>query len=355
VAGLGNDAVAHPLHDGAATVRRCAATATAFLATLDAPGRAQAAWPFSDEYREAWSYRAGSAFRKQGRKLADMSDTERRLVHQLLHCGLSAQGYLKTTGIVRLDDEVGARANQIVMYDGKGPIEMGAGFFWTTLFGAPGSGKPWGFQFEGHHLALNFTMVGEEMAVTPAFWGAWPAVIESGPFAGQSLLGVEERAGFELLGALDGDQRARAVLSSTLPPGIFTSPERKTALTRFEGLPGSALDAGQLAMLRRLLDTYVGNFAPDVAGEWLDRIEREGLSNVHFAWMGPTEPGRPVYYRVHGPSVLIEFDHAINITSKQLEPDPNHIHTILRRPGSDLGEDLLARHYAESAEHTAEP
>lgn len=331
----------------------CAEAASLFSASLAGPARARALQPFAPELRAQWSYRAGAAFRRQGLRTGDMTDEQRRLMHLLVRCGLSTQGYLKTAGVMQLDDEVRARAGQIVMFDGQGPVEMGQEWFWVTLFGNPAAGSPapWGFQLEGHHLALNFTIVGDRIAGTPAFWGAWPATVDKGPRAGYAVLAGEERAGFDLLEALDDGQRSRAIISPRLPPGIFTSPERKSSLEKFEGLPAAALSPAQQTLLWRLVGEYVASFAPVIADEWLGRIREDGLDRLHFAWMGPAERGEPVYYRIHGPSVLIEFDHAINITSKALEPDPNHIHTIVRRPGSDLGEDLLARHYAESDQH----
>ncbi|MEQ1800756.1 MAG: DUF3500 domain-containing protein [Gammaproteobacteria bacterium] len=348
---------AHHLPEQRATAAACAAAASQFSAALADPARARALQPFTPELRQQWSYRAGAAFRRQGLRTGDMSDGQRRLMHVLIRCGLSTQGYQKTAGIMQLDDEVRARAGQIVMFDGQGPVEMGQEWFWVTLFGDPvvGASEPWGFQLEGHHLALNFTVVGNRVAGTPAFWGAWPATVESGPRAGYSVLAGEERGGFDLLVSLDSAQRSRAIVSPNLPPGIFTSPERKASLEKFEGVPASALSPAQQALLWRLVAEYVGNFAPGIADEWLERIADDGLDRLHLAWMGPEQRGQPVYYRIHGPSVLIEFDHAINITSKALEPDPNHIHTIVRHPGADLGEDLLARHYARSADHGGAP
>lgn len=279
-----------------------------------------------------------------------MTDEQRWLLHVLMRCGLSSQGYLKTAGVMQLDEVVRERATQIVMYDGQSPVEMGLPYYWLTLFGTPGP-APWGFSVEGHHLTLNFTVVGKRVAATPAFWGAWPATVETGPRAGNSVLAAEERAAFDLLAALDERQRTRAIVSATKPRGIYASPGRETALTSFEGLPASQLSAAQQARLFSLVAEYLGNFAPEIADEWLATIRKDGLDRLHFAWMGPGDRGQPVYYRIHGPSLLVEFDHSFNITSKALEPDPNHIHALVRRPGADLGADLLAEHYAQSPDH----
>jgi hypothetical protein len=330
---------------------RCADAAGAFVASLPQAAREHAAWPFAAELRSQWSYRSGSQFRRQGVRAGELDDAQRRRAQALLGCALSSQGYLKSTGVMQLDDLVRERAGAILMNDGRQPVELGQEWFWFTVFGRPGGADPWGLQVEGHHLALNVTVVGREVAVTPAFWGAWPASVETGPMAGLRVLSREEDGAFALLALLTPAQRARAVVSDTLPAGIFTSPERNASLARYEGVPASALAPAARAALLALVAEYVGNFDEAIAGPWLARIEADGLERLHFAWMGATTPGSAVYYRIHGPSILIEFDHAPDITKRGMPPDPNHVHTIVRRPGGDLGEDLLARHYRESARH----
>ncbi len=330
---------------------RCAAAARAFVESLPPDARRRAAWPFAEELRRQWSYRPGGQFRRQGIRAGELDDAQRRLTHELMRCSLSSQGYLKTAGIMRIDDIVRDRAGEIVMNDGRLPVEIGQEFFWFTVFGAPGARDPWGFQVEGHHLALNVTVAGDAVAVTPAFWGAWPATVEQGPMAGFRALPDEEDLAFYLVASLDDADRRRAVLSATLPPGIFTSPERDAILARYEGLPASELDPAARRSLLALVAEYVGNFSAGIAGPWLRQIEADGLDRLYFAWMGPTDRGQAIYYRIHGPSILIEFDHASNIRVRGLPPDPNHIHTIVRRPGSDFGADLLAEHYLTSAHH----
>ena len=331
----------------------CAAAATRFATALDSQQHRRAAWPFAAVLREQWSYRPGSAFRRQGIRTGELSDEQRRLAQSLLRCGLSSQGYLKAGGIIQLDELVRERAGEIVMNDGSAPVEIGPEWFWFTLFGAPGDAAPWGFQVEGHHLTLNMTIVDGRLAVTPAFFGVWPATVEAGPLAGWRLLAGEEERAFALAASLTDRQRQRALLSTELPPGIFTSPERTATLARYEGLPATALDPVQRRALLALVQEYIGNFAPDIASEWLQAIKRD-QDRLHLAWMGALEPGKGTYYRIHGPSILIEFDHASNIRVRGLPPDPNHIHTIVRRPGRDLGEDLLAAHYRNSRHHQSE-
>lgn len=339
---------------GAPPAARCAGAAADFVGALSPAARERAAWPFADALRNQWSYRAGSAFRRQGVRTGELDDAQRRRAHALLGCALSSRGYLKAAGIMRLDDLVRERAGSILMNDGRQPVELGQDWFWFTVFGRPGGADPWGLQVEGHHLALNVTVVGPDVAVTPAFWGAWPATVEAGPMAGFRALPREEDLAFGLLALLTPGERARAVVSATLPAGLFTSPERNASLARYEGVPAAALGPAARAALLALVAEYVGNFDEAVAEPWLERIRADGLDRLHFAWMGPTTPGSAVYYRIHGPSVLVEFDHAPDITKRGMPPDPNHVHAIVRRPGADLGEDLLAKHYRRSARHRRE-
>ncbi len=227
------------------------------------------------------------------------------------------------------------------------------------IFGSPSSvirlpTKPWGWQVEGHHLGLNFTVADGDLSVTPSFFGAQPAEVPAGPYAGYRVLGREIDLALELLNSMDGDQQMRAVLSETIPDDIFTEPGEGDAVTSYEGLPASDMTEEQQQALWRLIEEYAGALERDVALHELERIEADGLDKVYFAWMGATDNPEVFYYRVHGPSVLIEFDHTVNRRANPPAADPTHIHTILRHPGEDFGEDLLRAHYANSPDHQAE-
>jgi hypothetical protein len=330
---------------------QCEPAAQAFLAALAPAEQARAVAAFAPGPREAWSYRPGVNLRKDGLRTGDMSDAQRRAGHALLRCGLSTQGYQKAAAIIRLDDVVRENFRQLVFATASTPVDVGKEFYWLTVFGEPRADRPWGWQIEGHHLALNFTAVDGAVTITPAFMGADPAEIREGPFAGFRVLDGEVARAFDLMASLRPDQRNKAVISDKVPQGLFTSPERAQSLASFEGLPASELDPAQRLLLLALVREYVDNAAPATAARVMQRLNDEPMAQLHFAWMGPTVPGSAVYYRVHGPSLLVEFDHAANIRSKALEPDPNHIHTIMRIPGEDYGEDLLARHYRDSPHH----
>jgi len=329
---------------------QCASAAGAFLDALDDGQRQSAAHPFAIPERRTWAYVTGSKTRKQGLATGDMTDEQRVFAHRLIRCGLSTQGYQKSAGIMRMDDLVRENIATIIT---SGKIEIGKAFYWLAVFGDPGAGEPWGWQLEGHHLALNFTSIDGSISVTPAFMGADPAEVQSGPLAGWRLLGGEEDRAYALIAGLTEEQRSRAVIGDEIPPGLFTAAGRGDALKKFEGLSAASMSGPQRQLLWLLIDEYVQNAEPAIADGIIGGILQDGWERLYFAWMGSTEKDGVMYYRIHGPSILIEFDHASTVLNPRLGPNSNHIHTIMRIPGEDFGDDLLQRHYLNSPAHQA--
>lgn len=338
--------------DAQSAAARCTAVAQVFLESLSPEQKSEAQRPFEHAGRKKWTNLPGTRFREEGLTFEAMNEDQRILGHRLIHCGLSSQGYQKATGIMRLDDYLWERLEDPSRLPPG--FNFGHGYYWLGIFGEPGTEAPWGWQLDGHHLGLNFTVVDEAIEVTPAFIGAQPNEVPTGPYAGWRILGEEEDKALALIGSLTGLQRERAILSETVPDEIFTGPERGDALKEFQGLMASEMTDMQRGLLHRLIEEYVHNMEPDAAEPLLARIVADGPSTLHFAWMGGVTAGSAFYYRIHGPSVLIEFDHTLNLARMQddvREPDVNHIHTVLRQPGQDYGADLLRRHYQESHSH----
>jgi hypothetical protein len=242
--------------------------------------------------------------------------------------------------------------------------------YFLAVFGSPG-GERWGWRFEGHHVVLNFAIAGEQIAPTPLFIGAQPAEVRLGDAPVLRPCGQEEDAARELLGSLDSDRRRRAVISEVAPPdfvlmnasvvpeatlpGDIEAPpllanivaeakgmpeEARTALrferTRPKGLPASAMAGDQRKLLSELIDVYIHRLPEPLAGIERERIEAAGIDGVHFAWAGDTERRRPHYYRLQGPSFLVEYDNTQN--------NANHLHSVWRDPARDFGGDLLREH-----------
>ena len=345
VLGLAINAPAHADSVG----ETCSTAAVAFLSALSDEQTSKAVRAFDHEGRKKWTNLPGSRFRNEGLTFGDMTETQRKLGHRLVQCGLSSQGYQKATGIMRVDDYLFSKIEDPAQLPPG--FDFGSGYYWLGIFGDPSGQAPWGWQLDGHHLGLNFTVASGMVEVTPAFIGVQPNEVPDGPYAGGRILGEEEDKAVALVNSLTATQREQAVLSATVPDEIFTGPERGEALTEIVGLPSSELTDAQRAQLQHLIEEYVRNMEPDAADPLLARIAADGPAALHFAWMGGTAPGDAFYYRIHSPSVLIEFDHTLNlarIRDDVREPDVNHIHTVMRQPGQDYGADLLRRHYEES-------
>jgi hypothetical protein len=321
-----------------------AGLAAKWLDSLSPDLRKKAVFTLDDAERKDWSNLPASAHARKGVSIGEMDDAGRKAANDLLRASLSSQGYHKAAAVIHRED---------ILIQSAAPDRLdrarqsfGTGRYYVNVFGEPAPGKPWGWQFDGHHLALNFTILNGEVIGTPALWGAQPDEIETGSEAGWRVFAAERAKGLALMHALTTQQRAKAVLSETLPKGgIFTGPQRDKALQTIEGLPASAMTKEQQALLWSLIGEYVDNQAAAAAQAHRRKIERDGFAKVHFAWMGPADDKRSFYFRVHGPSLLIEYD---NTGAGREERDSNHIHSVYRDPSNDYGEDLLKKHYMAS-------
>lgn len=319
--------------------------AVAFLGSLTPELRKQAMFTLDNKERRAWSNLPATSFKREGVSFKEMSPKQRSLAHRLLQSTLSTQGYLKTTGIMHLDELLKQMAAE------RRPTNtpmFGHDLYWIGIFGDPVKDKSWGWQLDGHHLALNITVVGDDVSVRPAFMGSDPADLPSGTYAGWYVQRGEDEKGRKLFASLNDQQRAKAIIDATAPRDVITGPTRGDQLKIPTGLPASDLDAAQLQLLKSLIDEYVHNYEHNIAHMQLDRIMVSGLDKIHFAWAG-TEENKPYYYRIHGPTVIIEFDN--HYPPGRNGGAVNHIHTVFREPGNDYGDDLLRKHLLESQHH----
>ena len=309
--------------------RTMAGAAQKLLESLDAQERSSAEIPFRSEERRNWHY---TPVRRQGLAFKSMTPAQQELARALLRSGLSARGYWKATTIMSLEEIL--RELEHGFGPGRDP-----GLYYVSIFGAPSPAEPWGWRVEGHHLSLNFTLVpGEPIADTPSFFGSNPAEVRQGAKKGLRALAREEDLGRELVKSLDEAQRRAAVLSGDASSGGLVPAESRTAeIQDNRGLPVAQMTAAQREILLALLNEYAGSMAAPLAEARLERLQAAGLDRVVFAWKGGLEPGMPHYYRVQGPTFLIEFDNTQN--------DGNHIHSVWRDFQGDWGEDLLAEHY----------
>src|ERR1700722_19844510 len=292
--------------DGLSAPMRSAALA--LLAALDDEQRTLAAQPFEDDAARRWlEYRPRP---RPGAAIAHMRETPRKAAHRLLATGLSEHAYAQAMSIIALE-EVLDRQEQ--WRRGRHSND-----YWVCVFGDPAGDAPWSWRFEGHHLSVTMTVAGDRGSPAPVFFGANPACVS---YAGRPVsrpLAPEEDLAQVLLDAMTPAERDLAVVSGQAPPDIRTS-------TSPRAREGIELVTVSLDRLPAGLAAWEG--------------ARLTGAELHFAWEGPVRSSARHYYRVQGDDLLIEYD---------TTNDGNHAHTVLRRPRSDFGDDVLAAHYRQA-------
>jgi hypothetical protein len=296
----------------------------AFLATLSEAQRAKCTFAFSDTVQKArWSNLPTGIFVRGGLRLGDLTTQQREAALKILATALSRDGYRKITDIMNADE---------VLKGGQGGgrgVQFGAEEYYIALFGAPSGTDPWMIQFGGHHLAINVTLVGRDNVMTPSLPGAQPATYT---LNGQTVrpLGDENDKAFALVNALDAAQRAKAVLGYQVNDLVLGAGQDGKRIQP-EGIEGSALNAAQQTMLLDVIHEWVGILNDDAAAARMAEI-KSTLSNTFFAWSGPLTNGSAAYFRIQGPTLVIEYAPQRDVT---------HIHTIYRDPTNDYGVKLL--------------
>jgi len=319
------------------TAASMAKAADAWLASLTADQKQRATFPFDSEERMRWHFVPNEQFPRKGVQIKEMSEAQRALARDLLKTGLSARGYMTASSIMELE-------NVLKVVEGENrrfPRDHEAYQF--SVFGAPGDKKAWGWRFEGHHVSVRFDIVnGSLTSSTPSFFGSNPAEVRVDvPGAaprGTRVLGAEEDAARGLLESLDPSQKTTAIVNVAAPNEMLTSNALKADPQSPLGLKAADMTKAQKDKLMALIDVYTGYMTPDIAAERLEKLKKAGLDTIAFAWAGETEKGKKHYYRIQGPTFLVEYDNAQN--------DGNHIHSVWRDFNGDFGADLLRAHLA---------
>lgn len=302
--------------------------AKAYLASLTSEQRQRAVIPFSSDERQNWHYIPLD--NRKGIALREMTSAQKHLVDALVSAGLSQQGIIKAHTIMSLEDILRQTEK------GKGP-ERDPEKYFLSVFGEPSEQGTWGYRFEGHHVAMNFTVVNGRVASSPNFFGANPAEVKEGPRAGLRALKYEEDIAREFMQSLTPEERAVAIVDKKAYPEILTSDSRKAALNgQPNGIPFGKLTAKQKDILTRLVTEYAKNFPDVIAQARLDQYSRT-QNSLFFAWSGGIEKADPHYYRLQTSAFMIEYD--------KTQDNANHIHSVWRDFNGDFGLDLLAQHY----------
>ncbi len=332
VSAVADGAVAHGTGAGRAGAGSAVGAAAALVAATPEGERRALVRGLDDPVRTQWYFVPRA---RPGVPLGAMSAAQRGALESLVRSGLSDDGWARASAVIAHEPILREleRERGVPNYARRDPA-----LYYALLFGTPAADSAWGWRFEGHHLSVNATAVGDGApAVAPLFMGANPARVPSGPRAGLRLFAAEEDSARALLLALPPAQRAAARIADSTFGEIVTRNDPAVAALEPRGARAADMPDPQRAQLRALVALYARRMAPAVARAQLGRIERAGFGALRFAWAGGAEPGRRHYYRIHGPTVLIEYDNSQN--------DGNHVHTVWRDLENDFGRDLLREHY----------
>ena len=319
------------------------AAAAAMLTTLGTAELSRAHFGVEDPEWRDWSNVDVGIFARRGISLEEMNPEQKAAAWNLLEQSLSAAGVEKARSIMRTEQS-------LLEMNGE-PISYGEEKFYFTFMGMPSESEPWGWQIDGHHLIVNYFVLGDQVVMTPAFWGGEPVRAESGRYAGNTILQGEQNLGLALMQSLSAEQQAAA----TIDPGktrnyMVAAANQDNLVLDPEGIRGSDLDSSQKLALLAVIREYVGNLRDSHAEVTMEEIGAH-IDDTWFGWRGASEDDAVFYYRIQSPVILIEFDHQNPVGTLQKNqpgvPTRDHIHTVVRTPnGNDYGKDLLAQHLA---------
>ena len=317
------------------TTKNIVAAAQSLLSTLDEAGRARLQFPSEEAQRTRWSNLPTGIFQRQGLRMGDLTPPQRAAAEVLLTKALSRDGYKKVSEIIRAD-EVLRQGESGAGSGGRGPgggrgLNFGEAEYYLAFVGTPSTTAPWMLQFGGHHLAINLTLSGGEGTMAPSLPAAQPA---SYTFEGKTIrpLGKENDKAFALINALDEGQRKQAILPYRVSD-LVLGPGQDGRTIQPEGIKASSLSPAQQTMLLDIVREWVGIASDAYAEPRMGEI-RTNLAQTYFAWSGPTTNGSVAYFRVQGPTLVIEY-------APQRSVD--HIHTIYRDPTNDYGAKFAKR------------
>lgn len=310
-----------------------------FLGSLTPEQRSKTLFPVDTAEWRRWS-NIHPTLMRHGMPLFEMSDTQRDRAFALLRESLSAEGFQTARDVMRLNETVMEMTGRLAEY--------GEDLYWLSIIGQPSTTEPWGWQIDGHHLNINYFVLGDQVVMTPTFLGSEPVHAKSGRYAGTRVFKADEELGLTVIRALSADQRAKAIIAPEPSGEVFTSAFRDNLELNYAGIRYDELSAPQHDLLLGLVELHVGRTRSDHARVRLQEVKRH-LRDTHFCWMGGMEDDSVFYYRVQSPVIIIEFDHQRGIAFRQYEkPYKDHIHVVVRTPnGNDYGKDLLRQHYEQ--------
>jgi hypothetical protein len=312
--------------------------AQAFLAGLSKEQRKNTIFPVDDLEWRKWDNR--HAYRRQGVGFEEMTGAQRELAFALIRSGLSARGLKQTQDIMKLNGTLEELARR---------PGYGEWLYWITIMGEPSDTQPWGWQLDGHHVVINYFVLGDQVVMSPVFMGSEPIEAKGGKFKGTIVCQEEQDKGLAFVNSLSSKERRKAILR---PQKDGTNNVAEAFLDNLQldliGIPAKELSKEGKERLLALIQVYVGNIREGHAKVKMSEV-RKHLDQTRFAWIGGTVKESVFYYRIQSPVILIEFDHQRPIAiNRSGTPTRDHIHTVIRTPnGNDYGKDLLRQHHLQ--------
>ncbi len=314
--------------------------AEAFLDGLSKAQRDKTAFPVDDDEWQLWANQ--HFYVRQGVGFDEMDNSQRELAFGLLKASFSDKGLKRSQDVMKLNYSLGELANNFE--------ELNEWLYWITIMGEPSATEPWGWQIDGHHLIINYFVLGDQVVMSPVFLGSEPPIATTGKFKGLAVMQDEQEAGLQMINSLNDAQLKQAVIETgKTGNNILSEAFKDHIVLDYAGIRGDALTSNQQKLLLAVVEEYVGNMDQGHARVKMDEVKAH-IDETYFAWIGGHEADSVFYYRVQSPVLLIEFDH-INPTflPGPRVPTRQHVHSMLRTPnGNDYGKDLLRQHYARS-------
>lgn len=318
------------------------AGAIALLETLSPEQKIRTQFSVDDPEWRKWSNIDNGIYVRQGISFEEMNSEQKKVAWELLHASLSAEGISLSKRIMKTDQTLRELNNDELSY--------GEEKYFITIMGIPSKTEPWGWQLDGHHLIINYFVLGDQVVVTPMFLGAEPTIAESGKYLGNAVLQEEQNKGLSLMQSLNkGQQRLARIGRKKNPVDIKAEAGEDNLVLDYSGIRAKNFSALQKKNLIELISLFVGNVRDEHARIRMKEVT-DNLDKTYFSWLGGIDEDSVFYYRIHSPVLLIEFDHQRpvgNVNALAGIPTRQHIHVIVRTPnGNDYGKDLLRQHLA---------
>lgn len=314
--------------------------ADSFLNSLSPSQLQRSTFDIDDKEWRKWCNVDNGIYDRQGVNIKELTSTQKTNAFKLIQESLSAKGLQLSKDIMKTDQTLKELNNGSSDYDEE--------LYFFTIMGKPSSTEPWGWQLDGHHLVINYFILGDQVVMSPVFMGGEPIITTSGKYKGNTLFQDEQNFGLALMQSLTQEQQKETTISNVKTGNNnVTETIKDNIALNYEGIQVSKFSNEQRQKLLDLIYLYISNVR-----EGHDKVKMEEvighIDNTWFSWVGEINEDAVFYYRIHSPVVLIEFDHqrvvgVPNATDRK--PSRNHIHTIVRTPnGNDYGKDLLKQH-----------